>query len=212
MLSDGSPLGQFNAPIVGIAGASQLNSYAGYWLVASDGGVFAYGGVGFFGSAAALHLDAPIVGIASTPDDLGYFLVSADGGVFAYGDAVFNGSLGGKPLNAPIVGMAIDPLTGGCRLVAADGGVFDFGAPFLGSAAGAKLNGPVVGIATDRTTGGYWLAAPGRRCFCVRRTVQRVLDCGRHAADRGDHRGQWRAILDCRSVREYGLLLKRPSR
>ena len=150
------PPGHLNAPIVGIASA---NNSPGYWLVAADGGVFAVGGVGFFGSAATMRLNAPIVGIAATPDGQGYYLVAADGGVFAFGDAVFQGSMGGKPLNAPIVGIATDPFTGGYRLVAADGGVFGFGAPFLGSMAGTALARPIVGIATDVTTGGYWLAA-----------------------------------------------------
>ena len=36
---------------------------AGYWLVASDGGIFSYGDARFFGSAGA-HL-APIVGMAT---------------------------------------------------------------------------------------------------------------------------------------------------
>ena len=58
-----------------------------YWLVASDGGVFAYGDAGFSGSAGATHLNEPIVGMASTPDGRGYWLVASDGGVFAYGDA-----------------------------------------------------------------------------------------------------------------------------
>jgi hypothetical protein len=35
---------------------------AGYWLVASDGGIFSYGDAGFQGSAGALHLNAPMTG------------------------------------------------------------------------------------------------------------------------------------------------------
>ena len=38
----------------------------GYWLVASDGGVFNYGDAGFFGSAGALPLNKPIVGMAAS--------------------------------------------------------------------------------------------------------------------------------------------------
>ena len=38
----------------------------GYWLVASDGGIFSYGDAGFFGSAGSLALNRPIVGMAAT--------------------------------------------------------------------------------------------------------------------------------------------------
>ena len=43
-------------------------------------------------------LNAPVVGVAATPDDNGYWLVGADGGVFAFGDAAYYGSMGGTPL------------------------------------------------------------------------------------------------------------------
>jgi len=78
----------------------------GYWEVAADGGVFAFGDAGFSGSMGGQHLNAPIVAIAATPDGGGYWEVAADGGVFAFGDAGFFGSMGGKALNAPVVGMA----------------------------------------------------------------------------------------------------------
>jgi ribosomal protein L24E len=78
----------------------------GYWLVAADGGIFAFGDAGFFGSAGSLPLNKPIVGMAATPDGHGYWLVAADGGIFAFGDADFEGSTGGVVLNRPIVGMA----------------------------------------------------------------------------------------------------------
>lgn len=42
------------------------SSAAGYRLGAADGGVFAYGSAGFFGSAGGVHLAAPIVGMAAT--------------------------------------------------------------------------------------------------------------------------------------------------
>jgi hypothetical protein len=39
-------------------------------------------------------LDAPVVGMAATPDGMGHWLVAADGGVFAFGDAGFFGRWG----------------------------------------------------------------------------------------------------------------------
>ena len=98
----------------------------GYWLTASDGGVFAYGAP-FEGSHGGSPLNKPIVGMASTPDGKGYWLVASDGGIFGYGDAVFYGGHGGSPLNKPIVGMASTPDGKGYWLVASDGGIFSYG-------------------------------------------------------------------------------------
>ena len=42
-----------------------------YWSVASDGGVFAFGGVHFYGSTGNIHLNKPMVGMAATSPGLG---------------------------------------------------------------------------------------------------------------------------------------------
>jgi ABC-type branched-subunit amino acid transport system substrate-binding protein len=143
-----------NHPIVGIAATPDGG---GYWLVASDGGVFTFGDAQFYGSTGNLVLNAPIVGMAATPDGGGYWLLASDGGIFNGGDARFYGSTGSLHLNAPIVGMAPTPGGGGYWLVAADGGIFAFNAPFLGSMGATRLNRPVVGMAG--ANGGYWLVA-----------------------------------------------------
>ena len=81
----------------------------GYWKVASDGGIFAYGDASFYGSTGNQRLNQPVVGMAATPDGRGYWLVASDGGIFAYGDASFYGSTGNQRLNQPVVGMAATP-------------------------------------------------------------------------------------------------------
>ncbi|HYH48176.1 MAG TPA: hypothetical protein VEG38_01380 [Acidimicrobiia bacterium] len=132
----------------------------GYWLVASDGGIFAYGGAKFFGSTGAVKLNMPIVGMAATPSGNGYWLVASDGGIFAFGDAGFFGSTGGIKLNKPIVGMAATPSGSGYWLVASDGGIFSFGdAPFVGSTGGIKLNKPITGMTPSATGKGYRMVA-----------------------------------------------------
>jgi hypothetical protein len=78
----------------------------GYWLVASDGGVFAFGDAKFYGSTANLPLNKPVVAMRPTSSGRGYWLVAADGGVFAFGNAAFYGSLANLRLNAPIVDIA----------------------------------------------------------------------------------------------------------
>jgi hypothetical protein len=146
-----------NAPVVGMAADPDGK---GYWLVASDGGVFTEGDAGFYGSAGGIHLNKPVVGMAATPDGKGYWLVASDGGIFGYGDAGFYGSAGGIHLNKPVVGMAVTPNGGGYWLVASDGGIFGYGdAGFYGSAGGIHLNKPVVGMAATPDGGGYWLVA-----------------------------------------------------
>jgi len=75
----------------------------GYWLVASDGGVFAFGQAQFFGSTGGIHLARPVVALIPGPGGGGYWLVASDGGLFNYGDAAFAGSMGGTPLAAPVV-------------------------------------------------------------------------------------------------------------
>jgi hypothetical protein len=52
----------------------------GYWLVASDGGVFGYGDAQFYGSTGVLRLNKSVVGMAATPGGNGYWLTAADGG------------------------------------------------------------------------------------------------------------------------------------
>jgi hypothetical protein len=52
-----------NKPVVGVAPTPDGN---GYWEVASDGGIFAFGDAKFYGSMGGIPLDQPVVGIAPT--------------------------------------------------------------------------------------------------------------------------------------------------
>jgi CSLREA domain-containing protein len=140
-------------------GAFEYTS-AGYWLVASDGGIFPFGSAIGYGSLGNKHLNAPVVGMAPTPDRGGYWLVAADGGIFPFGNAVGYGSTGNIRLNKPVVGMAATPTGKGYWLVASDGGVFPFGdAGGFGSTGNVKLNQPMVGMAATPDGRGYWLVA-----------------------------------------------------
>jgi hypothetical protein len=81
----------------------------GYWLVAADGGVFAFGDAPYQGSEGGTHLAAPVIGMAATTDGQGYWLAGADGGVFTHGTAAFAGSAGGLHLTQPVVAITPDP-------------------------------------------------------------------------------------------------------
>ncbi len=142
---------------------------AGYWLVASDGGIFSYGSAGFQGSMGGRFLDAPMVGMAATADHGGYWTVASDGGIFSFGDALFHGSMGGHHLDAPMVGMAATPDGGGYWTVASDGGIFSFGsAGFQGSMGGRFLDRPHGGHGGDARRRRLLDGGLRRRCLLLR--------------------------------------------
>ncbi|WP_298345145.1 hypothetical protein, partial [Ferrimicrobium sp.] len=134
--------------VVGMAYAAGSGG-TGYWEVTANGAVYAAGNAKNYGGVNNLRLNAPIVGIASTPDGKGYWLVGADGGVFNFGDAGYYGNTysdgltglsGMHPLDMPVLGIIATPDGAGYWLVAKDGGVFNFGdAGFSGSGAGKGM-------------------------------------------------------------------------
>ncbi|HWE56604.1 MAG TPA: hypothetical protein VG435_13910, partial [Acidimicrobiales bacterium] len=113
-------------PIVGMAATPTGN---GYWLVASDGGIFSFGDAHFHGSTGGVHLAQPIVGMAATPTGNGYWLVASDGGIFSFGDAHFHGSLSSAA--AQVAGIAPASGSTGYFLVTDAGQVVPYGVPGL---------------------------------------------------------------------------------
>ena len=94
-----------SAPIVGLV---TTPDGSGYWLVASDGGTFSFGGAPFRGSVPqvlpGVGLNAPINGMVAYGD--GYLMVASDGGVFTFSDKAFLGSLGGESLESAVTAIA----------------------------------------------------------------------------------------------------------
>ncbi len=90
-----------NAPVQSLV-PTQTNQ--GYWLVASDGGIFAFGDAVFRGSMGATRLNRPVTGMVRFGD--GYLMVGEDGGIFAFSNLPFLGSLGATPPARPIVSAA----------------------------------------------------------------------------------------------------------
>jgi len=142
--------------------SSDLFTYTGgYWMVGSDGGVFAFGDATFKGSLPGdnIHV-SDIVGVVPTADHGGYWMVGSDGGVFAFGDATFKGSLPGDGVHVSDI-RAVVPTAdgGGYWMIGADGGVFAFGdATFKGSLPGLHVKvSDIVGAVPTSDDGGYWM-------------------------------------------------------
>ncbi len=158
LVETGSSPGLHVNNIVGIVGTSTGH---GYWMVGSDGGVFAFGDASFVGSLPGLGVHVNnIVGIVGTSTGHGYWMVGSDGGVFAFGDASFVGSLPGLGVHVNNVVGIVGTSTGhGYWMVGSDGGVFAFGdASFVGSLPGLGVHvNNVVGIVGTSTGHGYWM-------------------------------------------------------
>ena len=140
----------------------------GYWLDASDGGVFSFGDTQFYGSDSWLgpssrwlrlphSLNAPIVGMVPSTDDGGYFMVASDGGVFAFGDAHFAGSCPGiGGCSGAGVAVLPDASGNGYWLVTQTGNVYTFGdASYYG--APGNVGSPVTSAVRTPDGGGYWI-------------------------------------------------------
>jgi hypothetical protein len=119
----------------------------GYWLVASDGGVFTFGGAHFFGSMGGKHLDAPIVAMATDRATSGYWLAGSDGGLFAF-HSKFDGSDGGDRIPALVKSIVSDSASNGYWLAGETGNVSTFGAAgFEGDLHGILRTDPPAGPA-----------------------------------------------------------------
>jgi hypothetical protein len=141
---------RLNRPIVGMAATP---TGRGYWLVATDGGIFGFGDARYHGSTGSIRLQRPIFAMAASPTGRGYWLTASDGGVFAYGDATFRGSAGNQHLLVPVSGMTATPNGRGYWLVTVLGQVYTFGdATFWGNAP-MPIAAYAIGIVG--TPGGY---------------------------------------------------------
>jgi hypothetical protein len=67
-------------PAGSVVGMVATADGGGYYLVASDGGVFAFGDATFQGSTGSIALNQPIVGMAVDGATGGYWLLASDGG------------------------------------------------------------------------------------------------------------------------------------
>ncbi len=167
-----------------IAGMAPTADNRGYWLVASDGGVYASGDASYLGGAnpgSATVATNCVVGIAATPDGKGYWLADSAGKIYPFGsDAGSYGDTSSLSLRSPVVGIAATPDGHGYWLVGSDGGVFAFGdAGFHGStgqlnpskppggsnSVAGSLAAPVVAVVSTPDGGGYWLAGADGAVF-----------------------------------------------
>ena len=97
-----------NAPIVAMVPSSDGG---GYFMVASDGGVFAFGDARFAGSCPGIGgCSGAAVAVVPDASGNGYWLVTQTGNIYAFGDAPFYGAPGTR---APRLHQPCAPRTAG---------------------------------------------------------------------------------------------------
>ncbi len=145
-----------NAPIVGMVPSTDGG---GYFMVASDGGVFAFGDAKFSGSCPGIG-GCQGTAVAVMPDATGngYWVVTAAGRVYPFGDAVDYGQPGAG--GSSITSAVATPNGGGYWVLDSAGSVFAYGnAAFLGSPPAGSSGGlnPASAIFDTSDGGGYWV-------------------------------------------------------
>ena len=146
-----------DAPIVGMVPTATGH---GYFMIASDGGVFAFGDARFEGSCPGIGgCSGAAVAVMPDRSGNGYWLVTATGGVYAFGDAPFYGSPPAS--SSPVVDAVATPDGGGYWILDADGSVQCFGdASPMGAPLGyVNSFNPATAILPTADGHGYWVAA-----------------------------------------------------
>ena len=148
---------RLNAPIVGMVPSADGG---GYFMVASDGGVFAFGDAKFEGSCPGIGgCSGAAVAVMPDASGNGYWLVTATGHVYAFGDAVNYGAPG--PQAVPVAAGVRTKDGGGYWLLFANGAVAPYGdASNLGGPVGALgASDSAAAIFTTSDGAGYWVAS-----------------------------------------------------
>ena len=145
-----------NAPIVGMVPS---HDQGGYLMVASDGGVFAFGDARFAGSCPGIGGCAGAA-VAVMPDASGngYWLITSTGNVYAFGDAHYFGA----PGHGTVTSAVATPDGKGYWVLLSDGEVFPYGdAASFGSPSSSNFNdaNPATAIFATSDGAGYWVAS-----------------------------------------------------
>ena len=145
------------APIVGMVPSADGG---GYFMVASDGGVFAFGDARFAGSCPGIGgCSGAAVAVMPDASGKGYWLVTQTGHVYTFGDAPYFGAPG--PENVHVTSAVRTPDGNGYWILYANGSVANYGdAGAFGNPVGqfGGLN-PATAIFTTSDGDGYWVAS-----------------------------------------------------
>jgi hypothetical protein len=147
---------KLNAPVVGMVPSADDG---GYFMVASDGGVFAFGDAKFEGSCPGMGgCSGPAVAVVPDASGNGYWLVTATGHVYTFGDAAYYGAPGQQ--STPVTSAVRTADGKGYWILLANGTVDAYGdATNMGAPVGQTGGfNPASAIFATSDGGGYWIS------------------------------------------------------
>jgi hypothetical protein len=154
----------FNAPSPTPTAVSMVRTSdgKGYWLLSSQGAIYAYGDAQYYGGANTGDLTGgeTAVGMAATPSGNGYWILSNTGAVFAFGGAQYEGGANTGDFTNGQVGVSItaDSTGDGYWILSNQGGVFSYGdAPFYGAPYGQSYFNDESAAQLVKAGAGYWV-------------------------------------------------------
>ena len=144
-----------NQPIVGMVPSANGQ---GYYMVAADGGVFAFNST-FAGSCPGIGgCSGAAVAVAPDASGNGYWLATSTGHIYSFGNAPYFGAPGSQ--SSPIMSMVRTSDGGGYYILDGNGQVFAYGdATFSGGLppGAASTLDPATAIFDTADGGGYWI-------------------------------------------------------
>ncbi len=136
-----------------VPAAASSTAHAGYWMLGSDGHVYAFGSAKYFGSTTN-----GAVAMAARPDGLGYWITTDIGTVTAFGAAHADSGSPALLAHEHVSTISATPSGNGYWIFTDFGRVFPHGdAHFYGDMRAVQLNGPVVASAATPTGHGYYM-------------------------------------------------------
>lgn len=145
-----------------LTGAGAATVATGYWTVAGDGTVTAFGDAEHFGDRSGSTV--AIVDMATTDTGLGYVLLGADGSLEAFGDAPDFGDVNGiLSAGEEAIAVALTATSDGYWIFSDLGRVVAYGtAPDFGDVTNLELVGSIIdAIPTPSSLGYYLLGSDG---------------------------------------------------
>jgi hypothetical protein len=145
------------APIVGMVPSVDDR---GYFMVAADGGVFAFGDAHFAGSCPGIGgCSGAAVAVMPDASGGGYWLVTQSGAVYTFGDATYYGAPGNT--GSAVTSAVRTPDGRGYWILTANGTLYPYGDAANEGSPSGTFGGwnPATAVFPTSDGGGYWVAS-----------------------------------------------------